>query len=346
MAYLRRVFTRGLFMKFLFVFIFCTASLVYNLTGQVLPNRFLENSAIDLKLLKINDGLNGSIKSIIGKRYSYRDRLDPNLKFSVSLIDYPKEPSVLNSLLFDTNGNLIKFESKSSFPSGNYVDYSYGYEFEYKDNLLIKSTSSNKDSLSSTTEFDYKFDSLNRVIEIRQIGNISRRILFEEIEYLDDGKKSTLYFYKENLKKILEEFIYDLDGNLLTHKQFKDEPYKNSLMEYYYNEEGLQECLINRPRIYSDFISGQYSIFKYDKDGFVKKTKYYKLLGVSNDEETTYWNGKLEYAISHPRRNKGNYTLLKQKIKTRGKPTKKNFFVLDHMNNKVVYYIKGSKLQI
>ena len=341
MAYLRRVFTRALFMKFLLVFLFCVASFGYDLTGQVLPNRHLEKNISYLNPFS----LNGKIKSIAQKSYHRLDRSDPNLKFSVSLVNYPKEPFWLVNYLFNDKGQLTKIECEnfdSPYSIKDFVDYSYIYEFEYKDSLLVRSVCSNKDSFLSITEFDYKFDIHNRVTEIRQIGTLDSRILFEEIEYLEGGKKSTLYFYEENNKKKLEEFLYDLNGHIITHKYFaykQDNIYTSFIYEYYYNKEGLQNCRIYNP-ILSNFSLGQYSIYKYNKDSLLKKTKNYKLEGETIDEETTYWKGKLKSTTKFSIRNKGIYTIQKSKGKRNGKKLHSStYYILDHMNNKLVSFV-------
>ena len=244
---------------------------------------------------------------------------------------------------------MTKLEYKylgSYLNSKDFVDPSYFHKFEYKDGLLINSVSSNKDSTISAVEFEYTFDDQKRIIKIKQIEKNKNKDLLEEIEYFEDGKKSTLYFFQDNTKKKYGEISYDGFGKILTHNLFRyGSPNSISLNEYFYNKNGLLECTINGPyiSIQADrhgevsLPTGTYSIYKYDKDGYLNKRKNYELIEKTTDEETTYWKGNLKSKFSYSRKKKDIYTLHKTKYISRGKKiNNKPNLILDHMNNKIV----------
>ncbi len=340
-------------MRFLLLFLFCIACFIHEARGQVLLDKVITKNNVGLRNygeLSLFD-FNGKVKSISVKSYRLFTDSEPNVKFNISLIDYPEKSSTLYNYYFDNKGRLTKSEYKDLRPpekkTKKSIDDSHIDTFEYKDGLLIRSVRTQLDSVVFDSKFEYTYDSQNRIVEIRMEG-IDRTLAIEEIEYFEEGRKSSLFYFTDNTKKKTDELTYDVDGNLISHKYYNYASYvTTSLIEYYYSKDGVLECSIHRPRMSSftqrvgreTFDLGTYSIYEYDKNGFLKETKGYKLEGETIDEKTNYWKGGLRFKRHYPRKMNGSYTVRKSTQKYIGKKKdREKYHILDHMNNIVVSY--------
>lgn len=324
-------------------FLFCSAG-----SAQVLLEQLhKKNSRQGIS----SNNILGDVKMV---RYQAFLLGEVQLKFRLSMLNYTQTYSSESQHHYDKEGNLIKKENSylHSNRSGAYQS-----SFEYGINYIRETHVSSLDSIEQIveTKFNTTYNDNNQLVNF-DVEYPSNGRGLEEIEYFSEGKKCSVYYFTDSTKIKGQEFIYDIDDNLLSSK-FKYNDNRYVIHENHYRADGNLDFIISRPYLYSvnsifdinladveGVISGTYTRHFYNSKGILKKKKVYKLAGENIDGEVKYWMGRLEDTYRYKEKRRKGYIFQKTRRKpVDGVAKTTHRIILDEFRNKIAEYRVGKR---
>lgn len=285
--------------------------------------------------IEIDSEYKGNIKEVSVKAYG----LDSHTDFDISLLDFD-DVNHGNYVItqYDKNKNVTKHDWKSPIAIKENGDYEYKKctnIFNYEEGLLVGWSSLFSDSTEMKTSLKYNFDNEGRIIKTIMENNADKGAWVEEVEYLEDRKKITIYKERDSIRYRYEEYIFDsydrLEFYSFGYPESGSENFSNCF--FYDEEENVQS------RIYESNLSPTtYNKYFYNKEGILKKTKTYLLKTKIKKGNEIYKGGKYLSKRVYKEKVEGGFILKTLKNKSRNSKKSYTQYILDHNRNKVLIY--------